>query len=69
MLDVIEDYFYPSVSFTSLSVTKEEDQYYINGVIFFHGIEKKMRIPVNFIVENDRIVVDTNFTKVQLNPL
>ena len=61
MLDVVEDYFYPSVGFTSLSITKEKDQYYINGVIFFHGIKKKMRIPVNFIVENDIIVVDTNF--------
>jgi len=61
MLDVVEDYFYPSVSFTSSSITKEKEQYYINGVIFFHGIEKKMRIPVKFIIENDTIVVDTNF--------
>ena len=61
MLDVIEDYFYPSVSFTSLSVTKEEDQYYINGVIFFHGIKKEVMLPVDFIVDNGIIVVDTNF--------
>jgi len=61
MLDVIEDYFYPSVSFTSSSITKEKDQYYINGVIFFHGIKKELRLPVNFIVDNDIIVVDTNF--------
>ena len=61
MLDVIEDYFYPSVSFTSSSITKEKDQYYINGVIFFHGIKKELRLPVNFIVDNDVIVVDTNF--------
>ena len=27
MLDVIEDYFYPVVSFTSSSITKEENQY------------------------------------------
>ena len=61
MLDVIEDYFYPSVSFTSLSITKEEDWYYINGVIFFHGIKKEVRLPVDFIVDNDIIIVDTNF--------
>ena len=61
MLDVIEDYFYPSVSFTSSSITKEKDQYYINGVIFFHGIKKEVRLPVDFIVDNDIIIVDTNF--------
>ena len=30
-------------------------------MIFFHGIKKELRLPVNFIVDNDIIVVDTNF--------
>jgi polyisoprenoid-binding protein YceI len=40
MLDVIEDYFYPTVSFTSSGIIKQENQYYIKGLLFFHGIKK-----------------------------
>ena len=62
MLDVIEDYFYPVVSFTSSSITKKENQYYINGILFFHGIKKEMMIPVNFNIDNQKIIVDTSFS-------
>ena len=62
MLDVIEDYFYPVVSFTSSSITKKENQYYINGILFFHGIKKEMVIPVNFNTDNQKIIVDTSFS-------
>ncbi len=61
MLDVIEEYFYPSVGFISSSIIKQKDQYYINGMIFFHGIQKEVRIPVDFIIDNDTIIVDTSF--------
>jgi polyisoprenoid-binding protein YceI len=62
MLDVIEDYFYPVVSFTSSSITKKENQYYINGILFFHGIKKEMMIPVNLNIDNQKIIVDADFT-------
>ena len=62
MLDVIEDYFYPVVSFSSSSITKKENQYYINGILFFHGIKKEMMIPVNLNIDNQKIIVDADFT-------
>ena len=62
MLDVIEDYFYPTVSFTSSEITKEDNGYLITGVLFFHGVQKEITIPVNFILDNKKIEVDANFS-------
>ena len=62
MLDVIEDYFYPTVSFTSSEILKEENEYFINGILFFHGIKKEIIIPVNFILDDKKIVVDADFS-------
>ena len=62
MLDVIEDYFYPTVSFTSSEILKEENEYFITGIVFFHGIKKEITIPVNFILDNKKIVVDADFS-------
>ena len=62
MLDVIEDYFYPTVSFTSSEILKEDNEYFINGILFFHGIKKEITIPVNFILDDKKIVVDADFS-------
>ena len=62
MLDVIEDYFYPTVSFTSSEIIKQENQYYIKGLLFFHGIKKEITIPVNFTLDDKKIKVDADFS-------
>ena len=62
MLDVIEDYFYPTVSFTSSELLTEDNEYFINGILFFHGIKKEITIPVNFILDDKKIVVDADFS-------
>ena len=62
MLDVIEDYFYPTVSFTSSEITKEDNGYLITGILFFHGVKKEITIPVNFILDDKKIIVDTDFS-------
>ena len=62
MLDVIEDYFYPTVSFTSSGIIKQENQYYIKGLLFFHGIKKEITIPVNFTLDDKKIIVDADFS-------
>lgn len=62
MLDVIEDYFYPTVSFTSSEIIKQENQYYIKGFLFFHGIKKEITIPVNFTLDDKKIKVDADFS-------
>ena len=62
MLDVIEDYFYPTVSFTSSEIIKQENQYYIKGLLFFHGIKKEITIPVNFALDDKKIKVDADFS-------
>ena len=62
MLDVIEDYFYPTVSFTSSEITKEDNGYLITGTLFFHGVKKEITIPVNFILDDKKIIVDADFS-------
>ena len=62
MLDVIEDYFYPTVSFTSSEITKEDNGYSITGILFFHGVQKEITIPVNFILDDKKIIVDADFS-------
>ncbi|MDA7641935.1 YceI family protein [Candidatus Marinimicrobia bacterium] len=62
MLDVIEDYFYPTVSFTSSKITKEDNGYSITGILFFHGVQKEITIPVNFILDDKKIIVDADFS-------
>ena len=62
MLDVIEDYFYPTVSFTSSGIIKQENQYYIKGLLFFHGIKREITIPVNFTLDDKKIKVDADFS-------
>ena len=62
MLDVIEDYFYPTVSFTSSGIIKQQNQYYIKGLLFFHGIKKEITIPVNFTLDDKKIKVDADFS-------
>ena len=62
MLDVIEDYFYSTVSFTSSEIIKQENQYYIKGLLFFHGIKKEITIPVNFTLDDKKIKVDADFS-------
>ena len=62
MLDVIEDYFYPTVSFTSSEITKEDNGYLITGILFFHGVKKEITIPVNFILDDKKIIVDADFS-------
>ena len=62
MLDVIEDYFYPTVSFTSSEITKEDNGYLITGILFFHGVKKEITIPVNLILDNKKIIVDADFS-------
>ena len=62
MLDVIEDYFYPTVSFTSSEITKEDNGYLITGTLFFHGVKKEITIPVNLILDDKKIIVDADFS-------
>ena len=62
MLDVIEDYFYPTVSFTSSEITKEDNGYLITGILFFHGVKKEITIPLNFILDDKKIIVDADFS-------
>ena len=62
MLDVIEDYFYPTVSFISSQITKEDNGYLITGILFFHGVKKEITIPVNFILDDKKIIVDADFS-------
>ena len=61
MLDVIEDYFYPIVSFTSSRIEKKDSQYLVIGNLFFHGVTKEVSLPVDLLIEDDRVIVKSNF--------
>ncbi|GIT56616.1 MAG: hypothetical protein Ct9H300mP18_00450 [Candidatus Neomarinimicrobiota bacterium] len=61
MLDVIEDYFYPIVSFTSSRIEKKDNHYRVVGNLFFHGVTKEVSLPVDLLIEDDRVIVKSNF--------
>ena len=61
MLDVIEDYFYPVVSFTSSRIEKKDNHYQVVGDLLFHGVKKEISLPVDLLIEEDRVIVRSNF--------
>ena len=61
MLDVIEDYFYPVVSFTSSRIEKKDNHYQIVGHLLFHGVKKEVSLPVDLLIEENRVIVKSNF--------
>tara|TARA_B100000678_G_scaffold164830_1_gene137629 strand:- start:1772 stop:2101 length:330 start_codon:yes stop_codon:yes gene_type:complete len=62
MLDVVEDYFYPYVSFKSKSIVSTEEGFNVIGDISFHGITKEFSIPITKTAQGDRIVIDSLFS-------
>ncbi|MEC7822860.1 MAG: YceI family protein [Candidatus Neomarinimicrobiota bacterium] len=61
MLDVVEDYFYPVVRFTSSKIEKKNNRYQINGEINFHGVKKEISIPVDLHIDGDILTVESIF--------
>jgi len=61
MLDVVEDYFYPVVRFTSSTIERMDNRYQINGEIDFHGVKKKISIPVDLQINGEVITVESIF--------
>ena len=35
---------------------------HITGILFFHGVKKEITIPVNFILDDKKIIVDADFS-------
>ena len=62
MLDVVEDYFYPYVSFKSKSIVSTEEGFNVIGDISFHGIKKEFSIPITKTSQGDRIIIDSLFS-------
>ena len=62
MLDVVEEYYYPFVRFTSSKIIKTESGFDVTGVLSFHGITKEFTVPVNLKEDNETIIVTSNFS-------
>ena len=62
MLDVVEEYYYPFVRFTSSKINKTESGFNVTGDLSFHGITKEFIIPVNLVEENQTITVTSDFS-------
>ena len=45
-----------------MAILLQENQYYIKGFLFFHGIKKEITIPVNFTLDDKKIKVDADFS-------
>ncbi len=61
MLDAIEEYFYPVVSFTSSRIEKEDNYYQVIGNLFFHGVKKEVSLPVDLQIKEDRVIIKSSF--------
>ncbi len=62
MLDVVEEYYYPYVRFTSSKISKVENEFNVNGDLSFHGITKEFTIPVELNQDNESIIVTSDFS-------
>ena len=62
MLDVVEEYYYPFVRFTSSKINKSESGFDVVGNLSFHGITKEFIIPVSFKKEENTIYVESDFS-------
>ena len=61
MLDVIEDYFYPVVSFKSYKIQRKGNRYQIDGTMDFHGVKKEISVPVDLQINDNMIIVESIF--------
>ena len=62
MLDVVEEYYYPFVRFTSSKINKTENGFEVTGNLSFHGIIKELTIPVNLEEDNQTVIVTSDFS-------
>ena len=62
MLDVVEEYYYPFVRFTSSKINKLESGFDVVGNLSFHGITKEFIIPVELNEDNENIIVTSDFS-------
>ena len=62
MLDVVEEYYYPFVRFTSSKIIKSESGFDVLGDLSFHGITKEFIIPVELNEDNENIIVTSDFS-------
>ena len=62
MLDVVEEYYYPFVRFTSSKIIKTESGFDVTGNLSFHGITKELTVPVNFDEDNETVIVSSDFS-------
>ena len=62
MLDVVEEYYYPFVRFTSSKINKLESGLDVVGNLSFHGITKEFIIPVELNEDNENIIVTSDFS-------
>lgn len=61
MLDVVEEYYYPYVRFVSTKIHKKNNEFIVTGSISFHGITKEFVIPVKYIMENNNVIIKSEF--------
>ena len=61
MLDVVEEYYYPYVRFVSTKIRKKNNEFIVTGSISFHGITKEFVIPVKYIMENNNVIIKSEF--------
>ena len=62
MLDVVEEYFYPYVSFKSKNIEITDEGFNVIGDISFHGITKEFSIPITKNIEDNKIIIDSLFS-------
>ena len=62
MLDVVEEYYYPFVRFTSSKIIKIENGFNVTGNLSFHGITKELTVPVNLDEDNETVIVSSDFS-------
>ena len=62
MFDVVEGYLYPQVSFKSIDfISESTTKARVNGLLFFHGIEKELDINIEFNLSDNKLLSSAIF--------
>lgn len=62
MYEVLNVKNFSTISFTINSITKEKENYILNGILALHGVQKEMNIKAKILKENGTVQIHSLFS-------
>lgn len=61
MQEMFEMKKYPDISFEISKVSKQDNDYILDGIMNVHGVKKSLQIPVSIEKHQDKVTIRSNF--------